>query len=152
DKALIKLEEAEGMSTFLRLERVKKWSDFAPFHKEATENVEELIKRVTDAVEKHLGDKDRIAKYIAQLDAPTPEERGFAFIQINRSGKRAVPYLIETLRTKFGKTLFGRAREMLLRLDSDTVPLYLEIFKAVDAKDASSPDLRLWMLDIVHER
>lgn len=148
---LVKLEDAEGMSAFLRLRSVRQWSEHKPFHDEATKNVEVLIDRVTKAVETHLSDPVRIKKYIQQLDARTPEERGYAYVQIARSKERAVPYLVEALRTNFGKSLFPRLRETLLRMDPETVPVYLEVFKATD-KDYGDLELRLTMLDIIQQR
>lgn len=149
DKALVALEEAEGISAFLRLQRVKLWSDHPPFHQEAVKNADELVERVTKAVKGYLSDKARIQKYIKQLDARTPEERGYALIQVLRSGDYAVPELIETLRTQFGKSIFSRAREVLLRMGRGPVPIYLEIFK--DAGDANAEEFRLAMLDLIHD-
>ncbi|MBI1830637.1 MAG: hypothetical protein HYR84_04215, partial [Planctomycetes bacterium] len=151
DKALISLEEAEGISAFLRLQRVKRWSEHVPFHEEAVKNVDELVERVTSAVKNHLSDKARIKKYIAQLDARTPEERGYAYIQVLRSGDYAVPELIETLRTQFGKSIFSRAREVLVRMGKGPVPIYVEIFKAASKEDANALDFRITMLDLIHE-
>jgi hypothetical protein len=154
DKDLIKIEQAEGMSTFLRLRQVRKkdWSDFAPFQKEAEENVETLIDRVTKAIEKHLSDPDRIKKFIKQLDAPTEEERAFAFVQLARSRERAVPYLIEALRVNFGKSLFSRLKETMVRIGPETVPVYLEVFRAGSDKDYQDIELRSTLLDIVKQR
>src|SRR5205823_1240572 len=143
DVDLVKLEEAEGMSAFLRLRSVRQWSEHPPFHKEAVENVEVLIDRVTKAVETHLSDPVRIKKYINQLDARTPEERGYAYVQLARSRERAVPYLIEALRVNFGKSVFPRVRETLLRMGSETVPVYLEVFRAANDKDFGDLELRL---------
>jgi len=152
DKDLVKLEEAEGMSAFLRLKQVRQWSEHPPFQKEATANVELLIERVTKAVEKHLSDPDRIKKYLARLDAETPEERAYAYLQIARSRERAVPYLIEALRVNHGKSLWPRVRETLLRMGPETVPVYLEVFKAANDKDYKDLELRLTLLDLVKER
>ena len=149
DKELVKIEAADGMSKFLRLRLVRHWSDYAPFQKEAVENVEKLIDRVTNAVEKHLSDPTRIKKYIAQLDASTAEERAYAFVQIARSRERAVPYLVEALRVNFGKPIFSRLRETLLRVGPETVPVYLEVFKAANDKDYRDHELRLTLLDVV---
>jgi len=152
DKDLVKIEAADGMSKFLRLRLVKQWSDYAPFQKEAVENVEKLIDRVTNAVEKHLSDPTRIKKYIAQLDAATPEERAYAFVEIARSRERAVPYLIEALRVNFGKSISSRIKETLLRVGPETVPVYLEVFKAANDKDYRDHELRLTLLDVVRQR
>lgn len=152
DPELVKLEEAEGLSAFLRLQRVKQWSEHKPFHDEAVKNVDLLLDRLTKAVETHLSDPVRIRKYIKQLDAKTPEERGYAFVQIDRSRERAIPYILEELRTSFGKSMYPRLRETLLRMKPETVPVYLEFFKAQNAKDYNDVELRLTMLEIIRER
>jgi CheY-like chemotaxis protein len=153
DKDLVKLEEAEGLSAFLRLQRVKKWSDHPPFHDEAVKNVDILIERVTKAVETHLGDPKYIKHWIDRLSAPTPEERGFAFVKLQRSGYRAVPYLVEALQVNYGKPLFPKVRETLSRnIGPEAMPVYLEMFKAGSDKDYNDVELRLTMLDLVYQR
>jgi hypothetical protein len=162
DPDLVRIEAADGMSAFLRLRQVRPelWSDHPPFRKEAVDNVEKLLDRVTEAVHKHLSDPVRIRKFIAQLDAPTPEERGFAYNQLARSREMAVPYLIDALRTDFGKPVFAKVRETLKRIGPETVPVYLEVLKAVDKdgkgdkgdKDYRDIELRGTLLDIVKER
>jgi tetratricopeptide (TPR) repeat protein len=154
DTDLVKLEQAEGMSAFFRLRLVKKtdWSDHPPFRDEASANVEKLIDRVTKAVETHLSDPERIKKFIKNLDAPTEEERGYAYVQLARSRERAVPYLIEALRVDYGKTIFPKVRETMIRIGPETVPVYLEAFKAVNDKDYRDVELRLTLLDIIQKR
>ena len=154
DADLVKLEQAEGISAFLRLKQVRKtdWSDHEPFQKEAVANVDVLIDRVTKAVETHLSDPARIQKFIKQLDATTPEERGYAYVQLARSRERAVPYLVEALRVNYGKPLFARLRETMLRMGPETVPVYLDVFKAHDDQDARDLELRPTLLDIIQKR
>jgi hypothetical protein len=152
DKDLVKIENAEGLSSFLRLREVKKWSDYKPFQEEAEKNVEELMNRLTAALQKHLSDGTRINKFIKQLDAATPEERVFAFVQLDRSKQFAVPYLIEALQVNYGKRLHSRIVQAMLRLDSGIVPVFLEVLRASDAKDAAAIDLRLTLLDIIKQR
>src|SRR5262245_21634268 len=89
EKDLFHIEEVEGLSAFLRLQGVRKWSDFPPFQEETEKNVKLLIDRVTAALEKNLSDPERIQKFISQLDAPTPEERNHAFVQLKRSRDKA---------------------------------------------------------------
>jgi hypothetical protein len=149
---LVRIEAAEGLSAILGLRNIKKWSDHPPFQKEAVQNVERLIDRVTTAIEAHLGDPARIQKFIKRLDAPTPEERAFARVQLMKSGVRAVPYLVEALRVNHGKALYNRIRDLMLEMDSAIVPGYLEIFRAQDAQDAKEPEPRLTLLDITVKR
>ncbi|MCI0638620.1 MAG: hypothetical protein L0Y72_07540 [Gemmataceae bacterium] len=152
DKQLLRIEEAAGMSSFLKLQTIRKWSDHPPFQEEAEKNVKSLIDRLIAALDKHLGDPERINKFIKQLDAATPEERTFAFVQLKRSRERAVPFLVEALRLSVGSTLHGRIVEAMTLLDPDTVPAYLEVLKARDAKDAQELELRLTLLDILKRR
>lgn len=152
DKELLKIEEAEGLAGFLRMQSIQQWSEVPHFQAEAQKNVQVLIQRITGALEKHLSDPARIGKLIKNLDAPTVEERAYAFTQLNRSGPRAVPYLVEALQTTAGTSLYRKVYDAMLRLTPDMIPAFLEVFKAVNAKDASSLDLRLPLLDIIHQR
>ena len=142
------------MSAFFRLQAVrpKDWSDHEPFQKDAVKSVDTLIERVTKAVETHLSDPDRIRKFIKNLDAPTPEERGYAYVQLALIRERAMPYLIDAIRTNNGKTLFPKLRETLIRMPSETVPVYLEAFKAANDKDYRDVEMRLTLLDIAKQR
>src|ERR1051325_960131 len=154
DKDLVKLERAEGMSAVLRLQRGRPelWSDHKPFREEAVKNVDELIKRVTAAVRDHLSDPDRIKKYISRLDALTDEERRYAANQIADSQEYAVPFLIEAMRTNYGKPLYTRVREMMTLIGRETVPRYVEVLKAANDKDYRDEELRLTLLDIIKKR
>jgi hypothetical protein len=152
DKDLLKIEEVEGMSTFLRLQTIRKWSENPAFQKEAEKNVDTLINRVTAALEKHLSDPVRISKFIDRLDAPTVEERAYALMQLNRSKARAAPYLIKALRASTGQPLHDRIVEALVRLDPEVVPGFLEVLKARSPKDAQDVDLRVALLDVLKRR
>lgn len=152
DDDLFKIESVEGPSTFLRLLRVDRWSDYPPFQKEAEANVKSFMDRLNAILEKRLSDPDRINRFIHQLDAETPEERTFAFTQLNRSRERAVPYLVEKLQESRGKPLYHRIVEAMVNLDPETVPAYLEVLKARDEKDAADQDLRLTLLRILRKR
>src|SRR5207249_2301809 len=99
-----------------------------------------------------LGDPARFAKFIPQLDAPTEEERAFAFVQINRARERAAPYLIDALRNNVGRPLHRRLVEALIRFDPEMVPGWLEVLKAKDARDAQDADLRLTLLSVISRR
>ncbi|MBI3409046.1 MAG: hypothetical protein HY040_11920 [Planctomycetes bacterium] len=152
DKDLFRLEEVEGLAPFLRLQNIRKWSDFKPFQEETEKNVQSLLDRLTAAVEKHLGDPQRISKFIKSLNAATPEERAFAFAQLNRSKERATPYLVEALRLNVGKPLHDKIIDAMTKLDPDIVPPFLEVLKARDAKDAQDTDLRATLIKIARKR
>lgn len=152
DADLAKIENLEGFGAFLKLTAVKKWSEHPPFQKEALANVKTLLDRVTAAVDKTLSDPRRFAKFIPQLDAPTQEERSFAFVQINRARERAASYLIDALRINVGKPLHRRLIDAMEQFDAEMVPGWLEALKAKDAGDAGDADLRLTLLGIIERR
>src|ERR1043166_9168392 len=152
DKELVKLADAEGLFAFLNLKNIKKWSDHPPFQEEGTKNAEKLNDLIRDAYETHLSDPERIQKFLKRLDAPTPEERAFARLQLMKSGARAVPYLVEGLRVNYGKGLHYRIRDLMLEMDSEIVPAYLEVFRAANANEAKELEPRLTLLDITLKR
>jgi hypothetical protein len=152
DAALARIEAVEGMASFMRLTRVKKWSDHPPFQKEALKNVDQLLDRLTAAVDRTLSDPARFKKFIPNLDAPTQEERNYAFVQIERSKARAGSYLIDALRDSAGARLHDRIVEAMVRFHPDTVPGWIEALKAVDRRDALNDDLRLTLLEIIDRR
>jgi hypothetical protein len=152
DKELVKIEEVQGLSSFLRLRSIRQWSAHPLLEKEAEKNVDNLIQRLTTALEKHLGDPERIGKFIKNLDAPTVQERAYAFLQLNRSRDRAAPYLLEALRTSVGTPLHEKIKSALVRLDSDFMPPLIAMLTARDAKDAKDIDLRITLLDILKRR
>ncbi|MFL5327720.1 MAG: hypothetical protein ACJ8C4_02295 [Gemmataceae bacterium] len=99
DQDLLDLEAKDGLASFLRLRNVPVWSSEAAVQTEAKKNTEEVIKRVTGALEKKLGDVGRITRFIGNLRG-TPEERAFAIRELQRSGARAVPQLVAALRAE----------------------------------------------------
>ena len=119
DVELAKIENVEGMGSFLKLRAVRKWSDYPPFQKEAQKSVETLLDRATAAVDKSLSDPKRFAKFIPLLDGQTEEERSFAFVQINRSRERAASYLVDALRVNVGKPHYRRILEAVRRHQPD---------------------------------
>ena len=153
DKELLKIERAEGLASFVRLQNIRKWNDDPTLQQEAEKNVKTLIDRVTAALEKYLNDPERLNKFIKNLDAPTVEERAFAFVELKRARERAVPYLVEALRTSVGTPLHDRVVGAILKLDPEVVPPLLETLKAANPKDAQDLDLRMMtVLDILKKR
>lgn len=152
DADLAKIENAEGMGSFLKLRAIRKWSDYKPFQTEAQKSVATLLDRTTAAVDKTLSDPKRFEKFIPLLDAQTEEERSFAFVQINRARERAASYLVDALRVNVGKPLHRRIVEAMIRFDAEMVPAWLEALKAKDADDAKDTDTRLTLLGIIEKR
>jgi CheY-like chemotaxis protein len=152
DRELLKIEQVEGLSSFLRLQTIRQWSTDRALQKEADKNVKTLIDRVTAALDKYLSNPDRLNQFIKSLDARSIEERMFAFAQLNRARERAVPYFVQALQTSGNSPLHGRIIEALVKLDEEVVPPLLETLKAVSAKDAQDLPLRLTVLDILKRR
>jgi CheY-like chemotaxis protein len=152
DQDLAQIEEAKGMSAFLRLLDVRRWDKNPTLEEEARSNVRTLIKRVTDAVERRLSDPVRLNKLIGSLSARTREERDFALAQLKRSNDRATPYFVDALRRTAGTPEEDRIKDAMTRLDSGAMLPLREVLRARSAKDAQDVDLRLAILDVIARR
>jgi CheY-like chemotaxis protein len=154
DRDLLRIEEVEGLAPFVRLQTIpiRKWSTNRALQEEAVKNVKTLLGRVTAALEKHLNNPERLNKFIKNLDAGSIEERLFALAQLNQARERAVPYLVEALRTSVGTPLHSRIVDAMLKLDPQIVPPLLEALKAANPKDAEDLDLRLTILNVLKRR
>jgi len=152
DPDLLTIEEAEGITAFLRLRNVKRWFDNPDLQTEAENNVKTLIDRVSAALEKKLSDPQRLRKFIGYLNGATIEKRTFALAQIKRSREKATPYLVEALQKTAGTFEHHRIMEAMLALDSDIVPPFLEVLRARNPNDAKQADLRLSLLEILKKR
>lgn len=120
DKDYVAIEEKEGISSFLRLRNVEKWSDNLKLNTDAKQNVEDLISKATEAVRRFRTDPERIARFTRNLSA-SPEEREYAFNELLKSGAAIMPHFIATLMTADGQdraTLLG----VLPKLGPETVP------------------------------
>ncbi|HMC64604.1 MAG TPA: hypothetical protein VKI65_06670, partial [Gemmataceae bacterium] len=145
DEDLLTIEEAEGMSAFLRLERIPKWSDDPKVHKEAQQNARELIRRVSTALQKKLNDPDRIKKYIKNLSA-SPEEREFAIVELQRSGAVAVPHLLNEFRQAQDAATRGDIASVLPLLRRDAVP------PLIAGLDIDDPALKVELIKVLRQR
>ena len=133
-----------GVAAFLRLRNVPKWSDNAKVNKEAVDNVEALIKRVTDAVNKVRRDPVRIQGYLKNLHA-TPEESAYALKQLAKSGAIVVPYIIDALK-RADPDERVRLLDALRRLGPDTIA------PMAAALDSNIPTLQVDLLKIFRQR
>jgi hypothetical protein len=149
---LVAIEEVEGFSSFLRLKGVRQWTDSPGFQKQTEKNVEALLDRLTTALDKQLGDPERVKKFIDNLSAPTPEERAFAFAQLARARGRASPYLLQELKREPGSVKQQRLLEAMAKLEPDIMPPMLEALNARDAKDAADIELRVALLELIRRR
>jgi hypothetical protein len=130
EASLLELQDRVGMSGFLRLRNVVRWSANKEAEQQARKDVDDLIALVSDALRKLLNDPKRIEKYVANLQK-SQEEKEYAIKELYRSGAAAVPYLLESL-----KELSGDERanvvEALEKLGPDTIP---PLLAALDAED-----------------
>jgi CheY-like chemotaxis protein len=135
DEELVQIEAADGMSSFLRLLTIP----------QLREEAKPLLERVSAALKQHLGDSERIKKFIKNLSA-TAEERTHAINELRRSGAAAVPFLVDALRGTEGSTEHTKIMSALLVLDKSIVP---PLLAALDIDDAG---LRLDVLEILKQR
>jgi hypothetical protein len=149
DRDLAAIEASKGLSPFLRLKGVRRWFANAELEKEAEQNVDRLISRVTAAVEKSLSDPQRLARFIRALGSDVPEERAYGFVQLKRAGERATPYLVDALRQTAGTAEHDRLREDMVRLGADFLPPTYLILVAHDRRDAKQLDPRLDVLYLI---
>lgn len=152
DAALLKIEEAKGLSHFLRLRSVPRWFKDEELNNQAIKNANTLIERVTNALEKRLSDPVRLQKYVALLNAPTPEERDYAYVQLRRARHRAARYLLSALRTTAGTPQQSRIVRAMLALDSDTLTPFLEVLTAGSVADFKDETLRPVIIEIFRKR
>lgn len=143
-KELLRLYEQDGLATFLRLRVVPRWDENKDKERQARKDVESLIEQITAAVRAHLSDPKRINLFIANLYG-TPEENGFARIELARSGALAMPYLIEALRTRPAEQRAAIV-DALSQFGVDTVPPLLA------ALDIDDPALRVNLIDALRKR
>lgn len=153
DKALLDIEEQEGLSAFLRLRTIPTWVEdpnVAPavrqrFDRDARANVEALIDHATRVLREHLADPARMARLIRSLSG-NEEDRRYAVAQLRRSGALAVPFLMQALQSTRGTPEHGDIRYGLVHLKADATPAILAAF------DINDPDLRLELIQLVRDR
>jgi CheY-like chemotaxis protein len=96
EKLILQIEARDGMSSFLKLRSVPKWSDDPKLNDETRKRVEDLIESVTATLKTHLGDPVRIEKLVNQL-AATSGERLYAIRELRRSRDFAIPHLVKQM-------------------------------------------------------
>jgi hypothetical protein len=141
---LVKLHQSlkGGMSDILKLRRIRDWVDenvgsdekkaeSRKINKQARQDVDTLIDKVTKAVKEFLGDPARIRLFVKNL-ASAPEEREYAIRELAKSGVQVVPYLLTELRQAN-----DRDRSAILsampRLGPEVVPPLIAALESNDA-------------------
>jgi CheY-like chemotaxis protein len=166
NKELVKTEEKDGMSAFLRLRQLpelvgeteekqaqlikdqkKRTAALARVQKDRAafrSDVDKLIDRVTKAVRKELTDPTRIRKFIKNLNK-TPEERAWAIKELQRSKEAAAPYLVEELQASAGRPEHQKILTAMVKLRDLDQPLRA-------ALDINNIDLRKDLFYLFRER
>lgn len=118
---LLKLEQEFGLQDFLRMRNIVDWGITPKASEEGRQASEELIGKISAALRKSLGDRDRILKFVGRL-RETPEERDFAIAELVRSGDLAMPTLVELLLQSRDEDEVGSIVNILPLLRPETVP------------------------------
>src|SRR5207248_600356 len=134
---------------FLRLRNIPRWYPPDPKggdkrNEEAKANVETLISKISAAVEKELGNADRIRRYANNLSG-SPEESAFALNELRRSGKAVPPVLAPMLTDKLTAAQRAGILRAIPLLGADTVPGFVADLPHADA--AGQPGHNVWVWD-----
>ncbi len=144
DADLANLGDQLGVAAFLKLRNIPRWSENPKIDRQARQEVEDLIARVTAAVKAVRGDPKRIQMFIQNLLA-SPEENAYALKELYRSGAVVVPPLIDAVRAAAPAervTLLNA----LARLGPDTLPPLIAVL------DSNDPRLQVDVLDVLKRR
>lgn len=141
---LVKLEANVGMSFFLGLRNVPRWSEDPKLEAQARKDIEELISRLTTAIKARLEDPKRIEKLTKMLSA-SRDEREYALKELYRAGAPAIPHLIEEMR-KAKEAERTAILNALPRLRDDTIGALLA------ALDIDDPVLRMELIKVFRAR
>lgn len=146
-KLLLAVYDRDGLSPLLRLanlDAVRKLKT-----KDAAGNdvglADALIQRMTKAIEGRLGDPARIEFFVNNL-SKSPEERGYAMLQLRLAGARAVPALVKVLQDSTRQKDHGNIVAALVKMDKDFAPA------ALAALDSPSADVRASLLRAFDQR
>lgn len=155
DEDYLALEEKFGMAAFLKLRTlpplrdhgqvVPRWSEDPKLQQQTLDDIEILIKGVTDTIKRKLADRDRIIKFVRALKGE-PEEASFALKQLSAYGALVVPPLIEELRASPDADTRRILRRALIKLPAEVVP------PLVAALDSNDPELIPDVIRVFKER
>jgi len=93
DKELLTIPDKYGLTAVLTLRNVPVWSKDPKVNDQAKKNATELIRMISEANRRRLGDPERMRELVALLRG-RPEERIYAERQIRETGAVAVPFLV----------------------------------------------------------
>jgi len=118
-----------GMAQFLKLRNVPLWYAKEGPNKEAKQRVEDLIGKISKAVEAELSNPERIRRYANAL-AGLPEESSFALNELRRSGKSVPPVLTIMLGEELPADVKSGILTAIPQLGVDTVPGFVAFLPA----------------------
>jgi CheY-like chemotaxis protein len=113
-----------GIAQFLRLRNVPRWFANETKNTEAKKNVEDLIAKVSKALETELSNPERIRRYANAL-AGVPEESAFALKELRRSGKAVPPALVGMLAGELPDDVRSGILSAIPLLAPETVPGFI---------------------------
>lgn len=145
EKEFLDLEKRYTIQPFLQLRTVPRWSRDEQVEAEARKNAEKLISSIEAALQKELGDPERIRKFIGRLTGET-EEIAWAIKELRRSGAAAIPVIVDVLQSQPSDELRSAIFEYLPKLDPVTVPPLLAYL------DVPDPDTRANVLTVLRKR
>lgn len=122
-----------GMAPILRLRNIPRWHSDPRLDKEAKARVEELIDKISKAVEAELTSEKRIRRYAHLLSADAVEESAFALKELQRSGEAVVPVLAAMLSEKLGEKTQGGIYMAIPHLGLNTVPGLVAFLPAAES-------------------
>lgn len=120
----IAIYDKYGSGAFTLLYRVPRWSDNPLEQKKAREYVEAIVTQAEAALDQHIRQPQRIAKYIANLGA-SPEERVFAQAELIRIGVAAVPFMVQEIRNDKDKAIIEGIYELIRRMDPESIAAWI---------------------------
>ena len=141
---LVALNEKVGIGTFLRLRLVPRWSEDRARDRQARQDIDAFIDKIIAAVKAKLTDPARIQLFIKNL-FESPEENGFARLELAKSGAAAVPYIIAEMMRR-PEAEHGVLIDALRQFGPDTVPPLLA------ALDVDNAILRADVIDVLRRR
>lgn len=124
EQQLVALEALYGAGMFTRMAAR---DDLAP-------EARQLNEAVLAAVTRHVRDPARLAGLVGQLQAPTPEARYQALVELRRAGSAAVAPLMAVLADPNRAAEHANARAALVELGSRAVDPLIAMLESGDAK------------------
>lgn len=135
-----------GMAPILRLRNIPRWSADARADKQAKAQVEDLIDRISKALEAELKNPVRIRRFATALSSEAVEEAAFALKEIQRSGEAVVPVLATMLSEKLGEKTQAGILMAIPNLGLETVPGFVAFLAGCD------PSVKGDLIDALRKR